>query len=67
MAIGTYGAAWYRVRNAALEIYDEEGVKVWMSAKNRHLDGRSPEDLIRSGHEQRVLDYIDFLAEGNFA
>lgn len=67
MSIGTQGAAWYRVRNAALEVYTEEGVKVWMSSPNRMLDGRSPEDLIRSGHEQRVLDYIDFLAEGNFA
>lgn len=56
-----------RVAEAALEIYTKEGVRIWMAAKNRMLDDRSPEDLIRAGETGRVLAYIDFLAEGNFA
>lgn len=62
-----FAAAWHRIKDAALEVYTEEGVRTWMASKNRHLDGRSPEDLLRSGQERRVLDYINFLAEGNFA
>lgn len=62
-----YAADWRRVADAALEVYAEEGVRIWMSSKNRVLGGHSPEDLIKTGETQRVLDYIDFLAEGNFA
>ncbi len=62
-----YATDRQRVATAALEVYTEEGVRIWMAAKNRMLEGRSPEDLIRAGETQRVMDYIDFLAEGNFA
>lgn len=62
-----YAADWTRVADAALEVYTEEGVRVWMTHKNSMLGDRSPEELIKSGETQRVLDYIDFLAEGNFA
>lgn len=63
----SYETDWHRVAVAALEIYTEDGVKIWMASKNRMLDGRSPDDLIRAGQTQRVMDYIEFLAEGNFA
>lgn len=56
-----------RVADAANEIYTAEGVRLWMQAKSPALDNRSPEELIESGESQRVLDYIDFLAEGNFS
>ncbi|WP_157680189.1 antitoxin Xre/MbcA/ParS toxin-binding domain-containing protein [Mycobacterium dioxanotrophicus] len=56
-----------RVREAALEIYTDEGVEVWMESPNRMLDMRSPRSLIESGEVGRVLAYIEFLAEGNFA
>jgi hypothetical protein len=62
-----YAVDWTRCADAALEVYTEDGVRIWIASPNRHLDGRSPEDCIRAGEAQRVLDYIDFLAEGNFA
>jgi len=63
----TYAADWAECADAASEIYTEEGVRVFLSHKNRLLDNRSPEDLIRAGEKQRVLDLVDYLAEGNFA
>ncbi|AEK09148.1 hypothetical protein FGG23_gp052 [Mycobacterium phage Ibhubesi] len=56
-----------RVREAALEIYTAEGVSIWMEAPNRFLGMKSPRALVESGDADRVLAYIDFLAEGNFA
>jgi uncharacterized protein (DUF2384 family) len=67
LSILQFAVAWKRVVDAALEVYTKEGVEVWMTSRNRMLDNRSPEDLIWDGETQRVLDYIDFLAEGNFA
>ena len=67
MTDSEYAVEWTKVADAALEVYTEEGVRIWMAAKNRHLEDRSPEDLIRSGESDRVMTYIDFLAEGNFA
>lgn len=67
VSILEFTIAWKRVVDAALEIYTKEGVEVWMTSPNRMLGGRSPEDLIWAGETQRVMDYIDYLAEGNFA
>ena len=44
----TYAADWAECADAASEIYTEEGVRVFLSHKNRLLDNRSPEDLIRA-------------------
>lgn len=67
MTDAQYAVDWYRCADAALEIYTEEGVRIWMAAKNRMLEDRSPEDCIKTGETDRVMAYIDFLAEGNFA
>ena len=63
----TYATDWDECADAASEIYTKEGVRIWMAAKNRMLQGCSPEDLIRADEKQRVLDLVDYLAEGNFA
>ncbi|TDO18164.1 uncharacterized protein DUF2384 [Mycobacterium sp. BK086] len=62
-----YATQRQRVFKAALEIYQPDGVKIWLDAENRMLEGKSPADLIRSGDVDRVLALVDFLAEGNFA
>ncbi len=67
MSESEYTVAWWKVADAANEIYTAEAVRVWMTVPSRMLEDRSPEDLIRAGETQRVMDYIDFLAEGNFA
>lgn len=67
MSILWFMVEWKQVVDAALEVYTKEGVELWMTSPNRMLGDRSPEDLIWAGETRRVLDYIDFLAEGNFA
>lgn len=52
---------------AANEIYTHEGARTWFRSKNKHLEGQSPDELVKAGETQRVMDYITFLAEGNFA
>lgn len=39
------------------EAYTEEGVQIWMHARNRNLDGQRPIDLLAAGQ------YDDVLAE----
>lgn len=56
-----------QVREAAAEVFTPDGVELWMDARNRMLDGRSPHELIAAGKGQRTLDLIDFLASGSFA
>lgn len=53
-------------RRIASEIYDDEGVDIFMNANNRVLGGR-PVDLITRGDGQRVIDWLNQLADGNFA
>lgn len=57
-------------RNARLiasEVYDDEGVELFTNARNRVLGGERPIDLIARGEGQRVIDYLNILADGNFA
>lgn len=56
-----------QARAIAAEVYDGEGVKIFMTARNRLLDGERPIDLIARGEGQRVIDYLNVLADGNFA
>ncbi len=56
-----------QVREAAAEVFTPEGVDLWIDARNRMLDGRSPRELVVQGEGQRALDLIDFLASGSFA
>lgn len=37
------------------EAYTEEGVEIWLHARNRNLDGRRPIDLLAAGQYDEVL------------
>ena len=54
-------------RRIASEVYDDEGVELFMNARNRVLDGERPIDLIDRGEGQGVINYLNMLADGNFA
>lgn len=54
-------------RRIASEIWEDEGVDMWMNGRNRMFDGERPVDLIARGEGQRVIDYLNQLADGNFA
>jgi len=57
-------ADYGRVREAAAEVYTPEGVEVWMTARNKMFEGRTPTEMIEAGQTGRVLDLIAALADG---
>lgn len=60
---GVAEAACFRQLIAALsEVYRPEGVLIWLGSPNRHLDGKSPRDLISNGSED---DWAALLNEGH--
>lgn len=46
------------------DVYDTEGIEIWMHRPNRRLDHRRPVDALRQGHFEAVLGLIDDLAGG---
>jgi hypothetical protein len=46
------------------EVYDDEGVEIWLHGKNRSLDGSRPIDLLVDGEFQIVLAAVERLASG---
>jgi hypothetical protein len=52
------------VRDRLAEVYQPEGIELWLRAPNRVLHGMVPRDLIRAGRADEVLDLIEALATG---
>jgi transcriptional regulator with XRE-family HTH domain len=46
------------------EIYDDEGIEIWLHGKNRSLDGQRPLDVLVSGDFQTVTAAVERLASG---
>jgi hypothetical protein len=46
------------------DIYEDEGIEIWLHAHQRALDGERPVDLLRVGRFETVLQLIDRLAGG---
>jgi hypothetical protein len=46
------------------DVYQPEGVEIWLHGRNRDLDGRRPLDLLRAGEFETVLAAVERLAEG---
>jgi len=51
---------------AAREVFTDDGIAIWLTHRNRHLNGRTPLDAISDGDRVLVLDYLAALAEGAF-
>jgi len=46
------------------DVYDPEGVEIWLHARNRTLDNRRPLDLLVDGDFEPVLLAVERLASG---
>jgi transcriptional regulator with XRE-family HTH domain len=46
------------------EIYEDEGIEIWLHSRQRSLGGRSPLELLREGRFDVVLEAVDRLAGG---
>jgi transcriptional regulator with XRE-family HTH domain len=46
------------------DVYEDEGIEIWLHSRQRSLGGRSPLELLRDGRFTEVLDAIDRLAGG---
>jgi len=46
------------------DVYDDEGIEIWLHARQRAFDGRSPLDLLREGRFEEVLRVVESLAGG---
>jgi transcriptional regulator with XRE-family HTH domain len=46
------------------DVYEDEGIEIWLYARQRALDGERPVDLLRAGRFETVLQLIDRLAGG---
>ena len=46
------------------DVYTDEGIEIWLHARQRSLDGRQPIDLLRQGQFEAVLSAVERLAGG---
>ena len=46
------------------DVYETEGVEIWMHRPNRRLDHRRPVDALQQGDFDQVLRLVDQLAGG---
>ncbi|WP_375400204.1 antitoxin Xre/MbcA/ParS toxin-binding domain-containing protein [uncultured Amnibacterium sp.] len=46
------------------DVYDTEGIEIWMHRPNRRLEHRRPVDALRQGDFENVLRLVDDLAGG---
>lgn len=56
-----------RIRALLTEVYTDEGVHIWLHARNRSLGGQVPAELMSVGATEDVLRLAQQLADGNFA
>lgn len=47
-----------------LDVYDAEGVEIWMHRPQRTLAHKRPIDALRDGHFEDVLAVVEYLAGG---
>jgi Antitoxin Xre/MbcA/ParS C-terminal toxin-binding domain len=46
------------------DVYQPEGVEIWLHGRNRDLDGQRPLDLLRAGEFEAVLSAVERLVDG---
>lgn len=46
------------------DVYDDEGIEIWLHARQRRFGGERPLDLLRAGNFESVLSVIEGLAGG---
>lgn len=46
------------------DVFEVEGIEIWLHAPQRQLEGKRPVDCLREGHFEKVLNAVEFLAGG---
>lgn len=46
------------------DVYTDEGIEIWLHARQRALGGRRPLDLLREGEFEAILAVVERLAGG---
>lgn len=46
------------------DVYQPEGVEIWLHGRNRDLGGQRPLDLLRAGEFEAVLSAVERLVDG---
>lgn len=46
------------------DVYDDEGIEIWLHARQRAFGGQPPLDLLREGRFEEVLQVVERLAGG---
>jgi len=46
------------------DVYTDEGIEIWLHARQRALGGRRPLDLLQEGQFEAVLSAVEHLAGG---
>ena len=46
------------------DVYTDEGIEIWLHARQRALEGERPVDLLRAGKFETVLQLVERLAGG---
>lgn len=46
------------------DVYEDEGIEIWLHSRQRMLGGQTPLELMRDGRFEEVLDAVDRLAGG---
>ena len=52
------------VMDALSDVYDDEGVDIWLHGRNRGLDGQRPIELLLAGSFETVLNAVERLRVG---
>lgn len=47
------------------DVFTPEGAELWLEAENDEFDGERPQDLIRRGEFDRVLEAVERLRTGS--
>ena len=55
------------IRARLADVYDPEGVQIWLTSRNRFFDMRRPIDVLQTPEgEAEVRRIVGMLADGNF-
>lgn len=46
------------------DVFEDEGIEIWLHSRQRGLGGRTPLELLQEGRFDQVLEAIDRLAGG---
>lgn len=49
------------------EVYEPEGVRIWMTSPHRRFGGKTATEMITEGRASEVLAAVNILIDGAFA